>query len=841
MAIVKRATKGSALNIAEHDNNLDEVINRENHTGLQPASSISDFTEAVQDAVASLLGAGSNITLNYDDVNNQLTITAVGDGTGADPEAIRDAIGVALVGVGNISITVNDEADTITISTSATQNSTDAQLRDRSTHTGTQDASTISDFQTQVSANTDVAANTSARHTHSNKTTLDSITGAGSISYNSTTGVITYTDTEGTQSTIDLPVENLFQNASYDSGTQILTLTTNGGGTITVDLATLVDLPEIVLSDNSNPGGTPSTGQKVYFRADNGSVWIASAGAWVGPFLTVTQEEKNSWNSAVSATAVPTIQAETLDFLGRVFEAGGVIDTLTIAAVDRFILRGKRIGWWSAIKQLWVPVGDFVASKIFIKTPDGITPAFNNFVSGDYSQDYGFRLTSNSTSKYIDTLLVPNDHGITSQNILFGTIIIEHFTAPTNAYLIGSTPAGAGVSPAPFVIPATGSGAIGFSGSGMNHPYVSSEGVIAMIRYGATSMTSIVNDTLSSKGSTPTVVAMDSSVTLYRTKRTDNNLYYCNGNLSAYFIGTEISDTLAIDLSRALGYLMKDINRISFTKPVQRTLSDSIGAGSGSTSYKNSYAGILAYRFGVRDKNNSLPSSRVSTDTASTYSFLNRYPSLADYDPGHIILTGGTNDAVDDTSTDGNSTLVTTFKNSLTTIITGFQNTNHKVIVGSPPYRPIANKSINFQALWAAGAAEVAKAKKCPFADLFRAFLDTGTGDTYFPDTLHPNDAGHAIIAEYLYEAYRGRLLRKPTLDFGSIAAGTSSDQTVTVLNAEVGMSVSLGLPAALESGLIANAWVSANDTVTVRLTNVTGSAIDPISGKYQITVLLNY
>lgn len=42
----------------------------------------------------------------------------------------------------------------------------------------TQAVSTITDFDTEVSNNTDVAANTSARHTHSNKATLDDITAA---------------------------------------------------------------------------------------------------------------------------------------------------------------------------------------------------------------------------------------------------------------------------------------------------------------------------------------------------------------------------------------------------------------------------------------------------------------------------------------------------------------------------------------------------------------------------------------------------------------------------------------------------------------------------------------
>jgi len=44
--------------------------------------------------------------------------------------------------------------------------------RDRANHTGTQEASTISDFDTEVSNNTDVAANTSARHTQNTDTAL---------------------------------------------------------------------------------------------------------------------------------------------------------------------------------------------------------------------------------------------------------------------------------------------------------------------------------------------------------------------------------------------------------------------------------------------------------------------------------------------------------------------------------------------------------------------------------------------------------------------------------------------------------------------------------------------
>lgn len=110
------------------------------------------------------------------------------------------------------------------------------------------------------------------------------------VIYNSVNGVITFTDHNGDTYGIDLPIENLFQNASYNSTTKTLTITTNAGGTVDVPLSDLVDLPEIQVSDNANPGATPSTGQRLYLRADNGNYWIASAGAWVGPYLSFTED-----------------------------------------------------------------------------------------------------------------------------------------------------------------------------------------------------------------------------------------------------------------------------------------------------------------------------------------------------------------------------------------------------------------------------------------------------------------------------------------------------------------------------------------------------------------------
>lgn len=66
----------------------------------------------------------------------------------------------------------------LNVADGATANSTDAALRDRSTHTGTQAASSIGNFQSQVSLNVDVTANT-AKVTNANHT--GEVTGSSAL------------------------------------------------------------------------------------------------------------------------------------------------------------------------------------------------------------------------------------------------------------------------------------------------------------------------------------------------------------------------------------------------------------------------------------------------------------------------------------------------------------------------------------------------------------------------------------------------------------------------------------------------------------------------------------
>jgi hypothetical protein len=83
---------------------------------------------------------GAEVRAAIDAVNTLEGVTAANL-----PETIRDTINSTVVGTGLVTVTPSDVADTVTVSTTATANSTDAQLRDRATHTGTQAFSTLSD------------------------------------------------------------------------------------------------------------------------------------------------------------------------------------------------------------------------------------------------------------------------------------------------------------------------------------------------------------------------------------------------------------------------------------------------------------------------------------------------------------------------------------------------------------------------------------------------------------------------------------------------------------------------------------------------------------------------
>jgi hypothetical protein len=75
------------------------------------------------------------------------------------------------------------------------------------------------------------------------------------------------------------------------------------------------------------------------------------------------------------------------------------------------------------------------------------------------------------------------------------------------------------------------------------------------------------------------------------------------------------------------------------------------------------------------------------------------------------------------------------------------------------------------------------------------------------------------------------------SLTFGSIAANAIAALTVTVTGAVAGATVKLGPPAAIEAGLMWCGYVSAANTVTIRIHNTSGAAVVPVAATWHIRV----
>lgn len=104
-------TAGSGISITQGTNGSTLTISLSDPS-IQVAD-ITDFAEGVDDRVSSLLQAGTNISLSYNDEANTLTINST-----LGTEEVQDAIGTYLTGISGISVSYNDTTGYTTLSLS---------------------------------------------------------------------------------------------------------------------------------------------------------------------------------------------------------------------------------------------------------------------------------------------------------------------------------------------------------------------------------------------------------------------------------------------------------------------------------------------------------------------------------------------------------------------------------------------------------------------------------------------------------------------------------------------------------------------------------------------------
>lgn len=86
--------------------------------------------------------------------------------------------------------------------------------------------------------------------------------------------------------------------------------------------------------------------------------------------------------------------------------------------------------------------------------------------------------------------------------------------------------------------------------------------------------------------------------------------------------------------------------------------------------------------------------------------------------------------------------------------------------------------------------------------------------------------------------AYNPTISLSSTLNFPSINPDEAGDLTVSVTGAEDGNPVLIGAPNSVASSMVTiSAWVSATNTVTVRVSNFGVTPVDPPSASFRVIV----
>jgi hypothetical protein len=106
------------------------------------------------------------------------------------------------------------------------------------------------------------------------------------------------------------------------------------------------------------------------------------------------------------------------------------------------------------------------------------------------------------------------------------------------------------------------------------------------------------------------------------------------------------------------------------------------------------------------------------------------------------------------------------------------------------------------------------------------------------PDKVDADFEGEISAIEEAIGELKETFSNIETITFTEIPGNSSQDKTVTISNADVGDNIVLGLPSSLEAGLSVIYYaVTAANTVTIRLHNLTANPIIPASASYRITI----
>lgn len=151
------------LGNVDNTSDANKPVSTAQQTALNLKQDISTLAEAIRDTVSATLVAGANVTVTVDDALDTITIAASGGGGAVD--SVNGETGVVVLNQDEVldgttfkQFSQTEKTKLSGVATGATANSTDAFLLARGNHTGSQAQSTVTNLTTDLAAKAPLAS-----------------------------------------------------------------------------------------------------------------------------------------------------------------------------------------------------------------------------------------------------------------------------------------------------------------------------------------------------------------------------------------------------------------------------------------------------------------------------------------------------------------------------------------------------------------------------------------------------------------------------------------------------------------------------------------------------------
>lgn len=554
-------------------------------------------------------------------------------------------------------------------------------------------------------------------------------------------------------------------------------------------------------------------------------------------------------NIKVLSGIIPEVES----FINRTKQAGGDLTLKQITAVNEFVLNGKKNGWWDLQKDmcLFLPTnGGINAAIVKLKDTANKQIINNGYLNSDLYEKGIFPGAPNN-SKFLNLNVRRSELGISLSDMSLTIFTPEDFldwryvtTGSGHGYSFGGV-----ISD--YVNDTTNKlVCFGFNGSNAIGAFneIKQIGGVETINSLSGIGSSMTNSVVYTRPVAS--VGVETSDGYFVTNKTVNGstVFWGNTSLSFYSIGLGMAEPIMKKFQIDLLKLMMSLGRI-VRKQVNIISGDSIGAGAHSTRQAASWAHIISRTMNRENINVSRGERKLTENTSLVYSgyeIRNDLLLLNQLFDSTFFLALGTNDLRSESGNSndyGNPTILNDIFNKGAAICGQIMWAGSPIVILSNALNTenATTLSLNKQLDYVKKLAELSKwcrdqesTSKVYFINLYHLFLDTPTG--MLSDGVHFTNAGHKAAANEIIRVMKDvSQIRKVTLNYSNIAAGSSESMTVMVLNAVSGNPVFTSANQSLPIGMSISSYVSADNTVTVTLSNLSVTQIT--AGTINLTI----